>query len=93
MPYKEIGYRGSGGRSPPEAMTFNEKKDQWNTSDPPPPPILDEIHDPPYQVANKTGLSSLSIFQETRWLVCSLLKSVSLALKVAVKCCKSNYLR
>ena len=45
------------------------------------------------QVANKTGLSSLSIFQETRWLVCSLLKSVSLALKVTVKCCKSNYLR
>ena len=27
-------------------MTFNEKKDQWNTSDPP-PPIPDEIHDPP----------------------------------------------
>ena len=43
------------------------------------------------QVANKTGLSNLSIFQETRWLVCSLLKSVSLALKVAVKFCKSNY--
>ena len=45
------------------------------------------------QVANKTGLSSLSIFQETRWLVCNLLESVSLALKVTVKCCKSNYLR
>ena len=45
------------------------------------------------QVANKTGLSSLSIFQETRWLVCNLLKSVSLALKVPIKCCKSNYLR
>ena len=45
------------------------------------------------QVANKTGLSSLSIFQETRWLVCSLLKSVSLALTVTVKCCKSNYLQ
>ena len=44
------------------------------------------------QVANKTGLSNLSIFQETRWLVCSFLKSVSLALKVTVKCCKSNYL-
>ena len=44
------------------------------------------------QVANKTGLSNLSIFQGTRWLVCSLLKSVSLALKVTVKFCKGNYL-
>ena len=46
-----------------------------------------------YQVANKTGLSSLSIFQETRLLVCNLLKSVSLASKVTVKCCKINYPR
>ena len=43
----ELGCRGVWGAQPPsEAMTFNEKKDQWNTSDPPntwqntwPPPL------------------------------------------------------
>ena len=37
---------GSGGLGPPEALIFNESKNQWNTSDPP-PQIPDEIYDPP----------------------------------------------
>ena len=34
-----------GGLGAPEALTFNESKSQWNTSDP--PQILDEIYGPP----------------------------------------------
>ena len=45
------------------------------------------------QVADKTGLSNLFIFQETILFVWSPMKSASLALKVTVKCCKCNYLR
>ena len=44
--------RASAPRSPrPEAMTFNEKKDQWNTSD---PTIPDEIHEPPPPTAHRS---------------------------------------
>ena len=41
-----MGGGGLGGLAPPEALTFNEIKNQWNTSDPP-PQIPDEIYDPP----------------------------------------------
>ena len=34
------GIEGVWGQSPPEAMTSNAKKDQRNTSDPPPPKYL-----------------------------------------------------
>ena len=43
------------------------------------------------QVADKPEPSSLSIIIGTTWLVGSYQKSVSLALKVTVNPCKSNY--